>query len=140
MTCVGVNSAGVLQEPYLAYNVSGHDPEKLYAEEDFSIALKISYGDFTYFTGGDLPGLSTAAAPYYHNIETSLASEVGEVDVYRVNQRGSWFSSNQAFVTALSPTASILARGLNAGGNPHPAVVGRLEYRAGVHQPDSIRH
>ncbi|MCX6354563.1 MAG: lamin tail domain-containing protein [Candidatus Aureabacteria bacterium] len=126
VTCVGVNGNGVLDSPYLAFDIPGHDPAKPYSEEDFSIALKITYGNFGYFTAGDLPGLTTPSAPYYHDIETSLASKVGPVDVYRVNQRGSWFSSNQALVSALDPSESILARGLNPYGNPHPAVVERL--------------
>jgi beta-lactamase superfamily II metal-dependent hydrolase/phosphatidylserine/phosphatidylglycerophosphate/cardiolipin synthase-like enzyme len=131
VACVGVNGNGTLASPYLAYGITGHDPEKLYAEEDFSVALKITYGDFSYFTGGDLPGLAAAQEPYYHDIETSLASEVGQVDIYRVNQRGSRFSSNQAFVNALNPAASILAGGLNPLGNPHPAVIERLESARG---------
>jgi len=126
IACVGVNGNGLLQPPYLAYDTEGHDPDNPCAEEDYSIALKITYGDFSYFTGGDLPGTDVSGEPNCHDIESSLISETGEVDVYRVNNRGSRFSSNQAFAAALNPAASILAGGLNPGGNPHPAVPARL--------------
>ena len=50
VTCVGVNGNGVITEPFLAYDIPGHDPNKLYAEENFSVALKLTYNGFDYFT------------------------------------------------------------------------------------------
>jgi hypothetical protein len=126
ITCVAVNGNGVLAPPHLAHDVPGYDHGNLCAEEDFSIALRITYNNFTYLIAGDLPGTSTAGEPYYHDIESSLAEESEVVDVYRVNACGSWFSSNQTFVNAIDPAASIIAAGPNPLGNPHPAVVNRL--------------
>jgi phosphatidylserine/phosphatidylglycerophosphate/cardiolipin synthase-like enzyme len=55
------------------------------------------------------------------------------VDVYHVNQRGSWFSSNQAFLNALNPIESIVSAGLNQDGSPHPAILEKLmELHAGT--------
>jgi len=127
ITCLGVNGNGVISEPFLAHDVSGHDPENLYAEEDFSIAWRLTYHDFDYFSGGDLPGTNAPPPYYFHAIEPSLAQEIGAVEVYRADQRGGWYSSAQVFLDALDPAVSVLAGGPNPQGNPHPAVVERLE-------------
>ena len=115
LTCVGVNGNGVLSEPF-------SDGE--YDENDLSVALKLSFGLFDFFVAGDLTGKTASG---YHNIETSVAPEVGEADVYHVNHHGSKYSSNEDFVNTLHPKVSILSVGENNYGHPDSGVIARLE-------------
>jgi competence protein ComEC len=114
-TCVSVNGNGVLEEPYT-------DPP--HDENDLSVALKLTYGEFDFFVGGDLSGKNTGQ---YTDIETSIAPEVGKVEVLRVNHHGSNYSSNQHFLDTLQPIAAIISVGSNTYGHPHPDVIERLE-------------
>jgi len=97
------------------------------SENDFSVALKLTYGDFELFTGGDLTG-STAHKDYkgnkegYHDVESSIAGKVGDVEIYRVNHHGSQYSSNGCFIKVLRPEVSIVSSGENNYGHPHGKV------------------
>lgn len=115
LTCVAVNSNGVLSGPY---------PDDKYNENDLCVAMKLSYGLFDFFVAGDLSGRKTSE---YNDIETSVAPEVGEVEVYQVNHHGSKFSSNEYFVNTLHPRVSVLSVGDNTHGHPDSGVVTRLE-------------
>lgn len=99
------------------------------SENDYSIALKISYGKFDYFIGGDLSG-ETVRSRFgytYHDIESSVADKVGMVEALRVNHHGSSHSSNEYFIQTLHPRVSIISTGKNRFGHPDPAVVERLK-------------
>ncbi|MGY0408325.1 MAG: MBL fold metallo-hydrolase, partial [Polaribacter sp.] len=50
-----------------------------YNENPLSLALKISYGDFDYFTGGDNTGLQGFGLPNWFDVETPIAKAVGKV-------------------------------------------------------------
>ena len=81
-----------------------------------SIALIVSYGDFEYFTAGDLT----------KNPERRLATGISDVDVYHVNHHGSNnTSSTVEFVTKLSPEVSIASNGTKHG-HPNETVANRL--------------
>lgn len=96
------------------------------SENDYSIGVNISYGDFDEWIGGDLSG-EFALSSYnysYHDIELSAAKEVGDVDVYRVNHHGSDHSSSSTFVNQLDPEVSIISVGDgNTYGHPRQAVM-----------------
>ncbi len=62
----------------------------------------------------------------YHDIETSLAKEVGDVDVFRVNHHGSDHSNNATLVGQLDPEVSIISVGENSYGHPRQSVVDRV--------------
>lgn len=96
------------------------------SENDYSIGVKISFGDFDEWIGGDLDGeFSTSSFGYsYHDIELSVAKEVGDVDVYLVNHHGSDHSSNTTFVNQLDPEVSIVSVGdANTYGHPRQSVM-----------------
>ncbi|GKX27523.1 hypothetical protein SH1V18_00030 [Vallitalea longa] len=96
------------------------------SENDYSIGLKISYGDFDEWIGGDLDGeFCTSNYGYsYHDIETSVAKEIGDVDVYLVNHHGSDHSSNSTFINQLDPEVSIISVGDgNTYGHPRQSVM-----------------
>lgn len=115
LTCVAVNGNDTLSGPF-------SDGE--YNENDLCVAVKLSSGLFDFFVAGDLSGKKTSE---YNDIETSVAPEVGEVEVYQVNHHGSKFSSNEYFVNTLHPRVSILSVGDNNYGHPDSGVIARLE-------------
>jgi beta-lactamase superfamily II metal-dependent hydrolase len=75
-----------------------------------SVAVKISYGAFDALVGGDLTGTSP------DNVESTIASGVGEVELYKVHHHGSRYSSNATLLGALLPTVSFISVGV---GNPY---------------------
>lgn len=96
------------------------------SENDYSIGAVIRMGVFDEWIGGDLDGEFTASdfSYVYHDIETSVAAEVGDVDVLRVNHHGSDHSSNSTFVNQLDPEVSIISVGDdNSYGHPRQAVM-----------------
>ncbi len=113
VTCVGVNGNGQLSPPF----------DDKYDENDLCVALLVEYGDFDFFVAGDLSGSNSS---YYHDIETSIASEVGDIDVYEVDHHGSASNSNETFISALEPEVSVISVGNNSYGHPTQTVIDRL--------------
>jgi beta-lactamase superfamily II metal-dependent hydrolase len=120
------------------------------SENDLSVALVISDGNFEMFTAGDLSGASDADgdpnADYtyrqfgdnvtlYSNVEKRLVpallaqTEKADVEVYRANHHGSGNSSIPALVDALDPEFVVYSCG---GDHGHPAqeVVERVDKTA----------
>jgi len=99
------------------------------SENDYSIGAVLSYGVFDEWLGGDLDGQYVASefGYVYHDIELSVAAEVGDIDVYLVNHHGSDHSSNITFVNQLDPEVSIISVGDdNTYGHPRQPVVDLL--------------
>jgi len=98
------------------------------SENDYSITLKVSYGSLDYVTGGDTDGeYETSEHGYtYNDVESAIASRIGQVEILRVNHHGSGHSSNQAFVAALNPDVSLISCGSNSYGHPTQNVLDRL--------------
>jgi beta-lactamase superfamily II metal-dependent hydrolase len=114
VTCVAVNGNGVLSPPF----------DDQYSENDLSVALVVRYLDFDFFVAGDLSGVNTS---FYEDIETSVAPEVGPVEVYRVDHHGSIANSNANLVSTLLPRVSIISAGDgNPYGHPTQTVINRL--------------
>ena len=128
-TVLTVNGNGqLIDTPFVDRDCpSGED----YDENDFSVGLLIDYGEFQFFAAGDLSGVTDGG---YTDIETSVAAEVADIDVYRVNHHGSRFSTNETFLAALSPEVSILSVGGNAYHHPDTAVLRRLDEVSVVYQ------
>lgn len=103
--------------------VNGKDVLGASNENDLCVALVISYGHFDYFTAGDLIGVNNGG---YTDIESSVASEVGDIEVYRVNHHGSGYSTNQYFVDTIKPEVSVFSVGDNTYGHPTQEVINRL--------------
>jgi beta-lactamase superfamily II metal-dependent hydrolase len=72
-----------------------------------SIAIKIAYGKFQYFTGGDLTGGGNSTP----DIESRIADLVGPIEVMKSNHHGSATANNKAFLTKLSPKHIIITVG-----------------------------
>lgn len=99
------------------------------SENDYSVALKISYGTYEYATAGDTDGeYSTSGFGYtYNDVEASLLEPFGNVETLRVNHHGSGHSSHNHYVTALAPETAFISCGANSYGHPSNRVVDALQ-------------
>ena len=68
-----------------------------------SLGLRLSYGSFDYFTGGDIPGIALEGQPGWYDVETPVAQAVGPVDISVLNHHGYMDSMNAYFVGTLRP-------------------------------------
>lgn len=76
-------------------------------ENMLSCVLKLSYGNFSYYTGGDIPGYPGVGKPVWHDVESFVAREVGHVEVAVLNHHGYEDTTNENFVSILSPQVFI---------------------------------
>jgi beta-lactamase superfamily II metal-dependent hydrolase len=99
------------------------------SENDYSIGAVLSYGVFDEWLGGDLDGqyIASEFSYVYHDIELSVAAEVGDIDVLKVNHHGSDHSNNVTFINQLDPEVSIISVGDdNTYGHPRQPVMDLL--------------
>jgi beta-lactamase superfamily II metal-dependent hydrolase len=103
-------------------------------ENDLSIALQITAGEFELFTGGDLNGTDDPVAhplyvsrdfgEVYTNVEHHLVSYwesegiESDVEIYRANHHGSEYSSTERLLDALDPEFILYSTG---GDHRHPS-------------------
>lgn len=73
-----------------------------------SLAIKISYGRFDYFSGGDLPGNLRPGYPGWQDLETPVARAVGPVDAAILNHHGNRDSQNATYIAALRPQVFVI--------------------------------
>ena len=73
-----------------------------------SCALKITYGHFSYYTGGDVTGYPKPGRSLFHDVETPMAPVVGRTEVCCVNHHGYNNATNDAFISTLSPRVFII--------------------------------
>jgi glyoxylase-like metal-dependent hydrolase (beta-lactamase superfamily II) len=78
------------------------------SENMCSIGLRIRYGRFDYFTGGDMPGVPDAGSPDWQSVETAVAKAIGPTDVHVVNHHGSIDPESTQFLSTLRSTVMIL--------------------------------
>ena len=122
-----------------AYNVKMSDGRKINAdyhketmppsENDYSICLRIQYGDFVYVTCGDLTGNDEEpedAKHLYNDVESSIATMIGEVDVLKVNHHGSRSSTNKKWCKTLKPTVAVISCG-DTSAMPHTRPLKNLQ-------------
>jgi beta-lactamase superfamily II metal-dependent hydrolase/chitodextrinase len=102
----------------VAANGNGTNPSD---ENARSVVVQISYGAFDALVGGDLTGVSPA------DMESAIASSVGELELYKVHHHGSKYSSNATFLAATKPLVSFISVGVgNPYGHPTPECLSRL--------------
>lgn len=73
------------------------------SENPLSLALRLDYGEFRYYTGGDNPGVADLGDPPYNDTGTPVARAVGEVDVAVMDHHGNRDSHNEYNVKTLRP-------------------------------------
>ncbi|PXA90984.1 hypothetical protein DMC47_26670 [Nostoc sp. 3335mG] len=96
-------------------------PDRYPDENKLSIAFRLSYGAFDYFSGGDLSVKGEeAVAPGEDpmNVETAVGVATGAVDAMKANHHGSWDANSAPFLRALSPQVIVI----DSRAEGHPAV------------------
>lgn len=107
LECVAVNQATDF-DPNTGPSAPDDNPN--------SIATIFTFGNFDYFTAGDLT----------FTAERSLARSIRNVDVYHANHHGSrTTSSDQTFITKLDPEVTVASNGTRHG-HPSASVAKRL--------------
>lgn len=77
-------------------------------ENTLSCAIKISYGDFSYYTGGDISGYPRPGRSLWHDVESQMAPVIGQVDVCVVNHHGNNDATNDTFISTLQPNVFVI--------------------------------
>lgn len=72
-------------------------------ENPLSNAIKIIYGPFTYYTGGDNTGYEGKLYPGRKDAETPMAKVVGHIEAMSLNHHGNRDATNEEFLETLSP-------------------------------------
>lgn len=100
------------------------DP-KLFDENVNSCAIRITYGNFKYYNGGDLSGGNWSSYKSdERDMETPMAKVCGKVDVAKANHHGYYETCNGAFLNIVSPDVMIIdARSDN---HPVPSTMSRM--------------
>lgn len=113
-TVVAINGSGALSPPY----TDGTNDEN-----DFCVGLHVQAGDFDFFVAGDLSGIKDS---YYEDIESAIASRIGDLEVYRVSHHASYSASNAYFLSVLQPEVAVISVGSNTYGHPAQVTLDRL--------------
>ncbi len=82
-------------------------PTEMPSENQSSLVIRIDYGDFRYYTGGDCPGIADLGAPAWQDVATPVAKAVGEVDVAVMDHHGNRDAHNEFSVRTLRPSVWI---------------------------------
>jgi hypothetical protein len=72
-------------------------------ENPLSLAIKLSYGLFDYYTGGDNTGLQGYGMPAWFDVETPMARAVGRVEALTLDHHGNRDATNENFLKGLRP-------------------------------------
>jgi hypothetical protein len=98
--------------------------EDLPTENMSCLGIRLSYGAFDYFTGGDLLGVPPPGAPDWHDIETPVAKAVGPVEVNVTNHHGHFDAQNDFFIRTLRPKIHLIQSWVV--NHPAPSTLSRL--------------
>jgi hypothetical protein len=82
--------------------------EEYPTENMCSLVIRVSYGKFDFYSGGDIPGVHRDGAPLWNDIETPVAEAVGPVEVSVLNHHGNRDSQNGFFIASLRPQVFII--------------------------------
>lgn len=93
-------------------------------ENPFSNVIKLTYGKFGYFAGGDIPGVPNYTQPYWRDMETPVAAVVGPVSAMTLDHHGNRDTVNGNILRALRPRVIVQQNWLSA--QPGEEVVVRL--------------
>ncbi len=93
-----------------------------------SVALRVGYGRFAYYTGGDLTNNRYGPPAAWRDIEGAVATACGPVDVAVANHHGAYDACGPRFVSALQPRVVILQP--SHVSHPAPSTLDTLTNRA----------
>ncbi|HKU50820.1 MAG TPA: MBL fold metallo-hydrolase [Nitrospira sp.] len=111
-------------------------------ENEASIGILIRYGDFSYFTAGDLTGGAAPGGYETKDLETHVGDIIGDIDILHAGHHGSASSSNSSFLESTHPEAVIISVGReNDYGHPSSEVLERLDaIGTSVYRTDLLGH
>lgn len=72
-------------------------------ENSLSSCIRIDYGKFNYFTGGDISGVDGLGQSDINSLESHVAPVIGAVDVATLNHHGNRDSQNPYYVRTVRP-------------------------------------
>lgn len=87
------------------------------SENECSVAIRLRFGAFAYYTGGDLTGIPDPGMASWRDLETPIAHAIGPTDVRVMNHHGSISPDNAAFLAATRSRVVIIP----AWSATHPA-------------------
>lgn len=120
MTCIAANgfvAGGAFVDP----NTSAQE------ENSRSVTLRLDYGDFSMWLGGDLTGGGNGTA----DVEGPASLACGDVDVYKLNHHGSNTSTSVNLIARLQPELAVVSCGTgNPYGHPTATITNRLNQAA----------
>jgi beta-lactamase superfamily II metal-dependent hydrolase len=99
-------------------DVAGMKGEELPSENCCSCAIRVKYGKFGYYTGGDLPSGTSYGKDPWRDVETPAAQACGPVSVAVFNHHGYYDAEGPGYVRALRPRVFVLM----AWDSAHPTV------------------
>ncbi len=110
----GVN---ILNDGSLKIDVVAPVADKYNNLNDYSVVIKMTYGENSFLFTGDAEALS----------EGQIKADIN-VDVLKVGHHGSHSSTSQAFLNKVSPSIAVISCGEdNDYGHPHDVTMNRLE-------------
>lgn len=101
---------------YIEFVASNGDGVDTTNENDLSLVSVIRFGKFDAVIGGDLSGYNKSG---YKDIESLVAGKVGKVEVYKVNHHCSKYSTNDKWLSVVSPKVGIISASAMIGTNYH---------------------
>jgi len=99
-------------------DIAGMRPEELPSENCCSCAVRVRYGRFGYYTGGDLTSSTAYGKDPWRDVETPAAEACGPVSVAVLNHHGYYDAEGPGYVRALRPRVFVLM----AWDSAHPTV------------------
>ncbi|MEP7367677.1 MAG: MBL fold metallo-hydrolase, partial [Acidobacteriota bacterium] len=79
------------------------------SENMCSLAFRLSYGKFDFFSGGDMPGARYDWAPLWNDVETPVAQAVGPVEAMILDHHGNRDSTNAFLLSTLRPLVFLIS-------------------------------
>ncbi len=102
--CINICGAGKIATGYSNRQSYSIIKEGLYpGENPLSIGIKIQYGKFDYFTGGDMSGINNLGMTDDKSLESQAAPIIGAVDVATLNHHGNRDAESPFFVRTIRP-------------------------------------
>jgi beta-lactamase superfamily II metal-dependent hydrolase len=99
-------------------------PEDRPTENMCSVALRLRYGRFDWWSGGDMPGYPVPGGPAWHDLESDVARAIGPVDVHVVSHHGSIEVENPFWLERLRSRVMVLPAW--SATHPSPDVLKRM--------------
>lgn len=87
------------------------------SENECSVAIRLRFGAFDFYTGGDLTGIPDPGMASWRDLETPIGQAIGPTDVRVMNHHGSISPDNASFLAALRSRVVIIP----AWSPTHPA-------------------